>query len=367
MNILFINLPYYGHVVPTIGLVQELIKQGNTVTYLLPHDWKDTIKESNATFYGYDNHKQLAEQIKNAYKTAKSIINNYDLVIYEQFFFLGKHLAETHHKPVVRIFTAPIANHQLMNEYIQSGPLAIFKNKWLTKAFTKDIAKNIQLKTDNWLDEIIENPPALNLIYTLREYQPYQEEYDDIHYKFLGPSIYQRKEIVFNYTKKKTLIYISLGTIVKGANKFFKTCIDTFKDLDVEVIISTKHKIKNIPSNIHIYSHVPQLHVLQMADVFITHGGMNSINEALTYKVPMIIIPFASDQPVNARSMEKLNVSRTLLPNEVTKDNLQQAVQEVLNNKEIQDNLNTIHKRILQANGNAMGVKYIEEYYKGVK
>ena len=28
MKILFINLPYYGHVVPTIGLVQELTKLG---------------------------------------------------------------------------------------------------------------------------------------------------------------------------------------------------------------------------------------------------------------------------------------------------------------------------------------------------
>lgn len=28
MKILFINLPYLGHVVPTVGLVQELIRQG---------------------------------------------------------------------------------------------------------------------------------------------------------------------------------------------------------------------------------------------------------------------------------------------------------------------------------------------------
>ena len=27
MKILFINLPYYGHVIPTIGLVQELSSQ----------------------------------------------------------------------------------------------------------------------------------------------------------------------------------------------------------------------------------------------------------------------------------------------------------------------------------------------------
>ena len=28
MRILFVNLPYHGHVIPTIGLVQELIKAG---------------------------------------------------------------------------------------------------------------------------------------------------------------------------------------------------------------------------------------------------------------------------------------------------------------------------------------------------
>ena len=41
MKILFINLPYQGHVIPTIGLVQELIKKGCQVTYLLPFDWEE--------------------------------------------------------------------------------------------------------------------------------------------------------------------------------------------------------------------------------------------------------------------------------------------------------------------------------------
>lgn len=64
MKILFINLPYYGHVVPTIGLVQELIKMGCEVTYLMPFDWEEKIAESGAEFYGYANHRQLSEQIK---------------------------------------------------------------------------------------------------------------------------------------------------------------------------------------------------------------------------------------------------------------------------------------------------------------
>lgn len=50
MKILFINLPYYGHVVPTIGLVQELIKRGCEVTYLMPFDWEEKIAESGIYF-----------------------------------------------------------------------------------------------------------------------------------------------------------------------------------------------------------------------------------------------------------------------------------------------------------------------------
>ena len=60
------------------------------------------------------------------------------------------------------------------------------------------------MKTDNWLDEIIYNPPELNLVYTLREYQPYSEEFSDKHYKFLGPSIYERKTANLDFVKKET-------------------------------------------------------------------------------------------------------------------------------------------------------------------
>ena len=62
-----------------------------------------------------------------------------------------------------------------------------------------------------------------------------------------------------------------------------------FKDKNVDVIISAGQKfnakkLKNIPDNVHIYKSVPQLEVLKIADVFVTHGGMNSVSEALIYE-----------------------------------------------------------------------------------
>lgn len=311
MKILFINLPYYGHVVPTIGLVQE------------------------------------------------------------QFFFLGKHLAEKYQKPVVRIFTAPVTNKKLMNQFISAkGPLSIFKCKWINKAFTKDIAEDIILKTDNWLDEIIYNPPELNLVYTLRAYQPYEKDFSEELYKFLGPSIYERKETSFDFVKgTKPVIYISLGTILKGAVSFFKMCIDVFGEENVDVIISVGQKfdmkkLKNIPTNIHIYKSVPQITVLKMADVFVTHGGMNSVSEALAYGVPMVVIPFVSDQPVNAEFVEKLGVGKRLEYSSVNRNLLRTTVLSMIENQEIKNNLEKVQEMINDAPGNRGGADMIINYWR---
>lgn len=373
MKILFINLPYFGHVIPTIGLVQELVKMDCEVTYMLPYDWQNRINKSGAKFHGYKNHKQLAEQMKFAYKEAEKIIDDYDLVVYEQFFFIGKHLSEKYHKPCVRIFTAPVTNKELMDEYIDSkGPLHIFKNKWISKAFTKGIAKGIPLKTDNWLDEIICNPPGLNLVYTLREYQPYQEDFSDDMYKFLGPSIYDRQE-VFNFNKsKRPLIYISLGTVVKKNKRFYQDCIEAFRNEDVDVIISVGHQFKidslmNVPSHIHIYPFVAQIEVLKQADVFITHGGMNSINEAFTYGVKTVVVPFNSDQPINANTVERMQIGRRLDFENVNINSIHDMVIEVLNNEVMKENLKNLYNIIEKAPGNKGGAQMILDYYNKVK
>lgn len=371
MKILFINLPYYGHVVPTIGLVQELLKRGCDVTYLMPSDWEEIVRESGAKFCGYKNHRQLSEQIKNAYETAESMIEEFDFIIYEQFFFLGKHLAEKYNKPVARVFTAPVTNKKLMEEFITAkGPLSIFKHKWIARAFTKDIAKDIPMKTDNWLDEIIENPPELNLVYTLREYQPYEEEFKEEQFRFLGPSVYERKAEEFDFAKgKNPVVYISLGTVLKGDISFFQNCIEAFRGEEIDVIISVGQKfdirkLKNVPANIHLYKRVPQLEVLKIADVFVTHGGMNSVSESLVYGVPMVVIPFVSDQPVNARCIERLGVGKHLDYANANKECIKKEVFAVLDDISIKEKIKNVQELIKQAPGNEGGAEMIITYFK---
>mmetsp|Transcript_2315 Transcript_2315/g.4831 ORF Transcript_2315/g.4831 Transcript_2315/m.4831 type:complete len:452 (+) Transcript_2315:45-1400(+) len=57
------------------------------------------------------------------------------------------------------------------------------------------------------------------------------------------------------------------------------------------------------PENFILQEVVPQLQLLQKCDVFITHGGANSLHEAIALAVPLVIVPMFHDQPFNADAL----------------------------------------------------------------
>ena len=45
-----------------------------------------------------------------------------------------------------------------------------------------------------------------------------------------------------------------------------------------------------------MFPHVDQIAVLQQADVFVSHCGMNSVNESLYFGVPLVMLPQTAEQ-----------------------------------------------------------------------
>ncbi len=368
MKILFINLPYHGHVIPTIGLVQELRKAGHQVTYLMPRDWESRIADSGAAFLGYENSPRLDKQIRNAFFKAEEVIASYDLLIYEQFFFVGKHLAEKHGKKCVRVFTAPATNRELMRRFVSSGgPMGIFRFPFIGTLWTMDAVKGlgVKLKCRSWLDEIVENPPECNLVYTLPEFQPFARDFPRERFHFIGPSVYERREEEFRELSKP-VIYISIGTILKGAESFFRACIAAFRDEDVTVVLAVGNgfpvsRLGTIPENFLVRTRVPQIAVLKQASLFITHGGMNSVSEAMIHGVPMLVIPFVSDQPVNAEQVARLGLGKVLNYRTITPERLKDTAFSILSDGNILGNVQTMKDRIGQLPGNAGAVKIIRQ------
>ncbi|OZF34917.1 UDP glycosyltransferase [Rhodococcus sp. 14-2496-1d] len=127
------------------------------------------------------------------------------------------------------------------------------------------------------------------------------------------------------------ILYISFGTGYNERPDFYRLCIETFADTDWHVVISIGRRVDpaalgEIPANVELHEHLPQLAVLDSATVFVTHAGMGGCTEALWFGVPTVAVPQAVDQFGNAAMLAELGVGVHLEFEKVTSASLAGAV-----------------------------------------
>ena len=109
-----------------------------------------------------------------------------------------------------------------------------------------------------------------------------------------------------------------------------------------------------------MYNYVPQLEVLQHADVFVTHGGMNSSSEALYYGVPLVVIPVTGDQPFVAKRLTEVRAGIRLNRNELTSELLCETVK-VMDDVTFKENSRKVGESLRNAGGYQRAVEEILE------
>lgn len=332
---LFVNLPYSGHINPTIPLAKLLVEAGHDVDYVLDSSFKDTIEETGATLIPYEYydpewselHKYM-KAFKAAYKTAITIgsENDYDCLIFEAYFIFGYNLSRELSIPAIRLFSTFAFNNSLLSEVKETGgPHFSFmqsKNP-LYSLFVKYYEnKKDMMVTNDFFSEMAEGVQDLNIVYTSREFQPQSEAFSEDVYSFVGPSIEDNysddmPSVPFDKLSSK-VIYVALGSLMpRFARKIYQNCIDSFNNEKVSLIMSIGDELDesdfdHVTDSVYLYSKVPQIDVLKRSDIFITHGGMNSVNEGLFLGVPMLVHPIVNDEPLIARQLKKLNVAEEL-------------------------------------------------------
>ena len=64
----------------------------------------------------------------------------------------------------------------------------------------------------------------------------------------------------------------------------------------------------SMPAHVLVVEYAPQRSLLKQAGVMVTHGGANSVMEALFEGVPLLVSPVCNDQPLQARFIERAGV-----------------------------------------------------------
>ena len=139
---------------------------------------------------------------------------------------------------------------------------------------------------------------------------------------------------------------------------FFRRCVEAFRGTGVRVVMSIGNSARpgclgTLPPTITVRRNVPQLEVLSRASLFVTHGGMNSVNEALYYGVPMVVVPMGNDQPTVARRVAELGLGEALDARSATPAALRGAALRVMSDQGCRARLAEFQRETRAAGGNA--------------
>ena len=103
----------------------------------------------------------------------------------------------------------------------------------------------------------------------------------------------------------------------------------------------------NLPFSGHVNPTLP-LTEKQHTKVFLTHCGMNSVNEAISAGVPMVAMPFLNDQIENANQIDRLQIGKKIHSFPSRAAEIEEAAFEILNNSMYQTNVKALQDQLKQ-------------------
>ena len=388
-KIVFFCIPAHGHTNPTLGVVRELISRGHQVFYYSYNMMRDKIESTGAVFVScdkYDQEQQLdakdgARIGKDLAFSTQILVDttlalddavcehmkelNPDCIVADSMAVWGKAVALKLGIPFVSS-TTTFAFNQHSAKIMKQSPGQIFGMIFSMSKINKNITrlqdKGYPLKSV--LDIIQNDNNTDTIVYTSPEFQPCSKTFSD-KYVFVGPSIRPVENVIEKKLDK--LIYISMGTVINDSVGFYKKCIEAFANTKYQVIMSVGNLINiedlgAIPDNITISRFVDQMAVLSQADVFLTHCGMNSVNESLYYKVPLVMFPQTSEQDGVATRVEQLGAGVRL--KNINVKSIRTTIENVLNTKSYYEQASKISQGFRKCTGAKGAADKIEQMCK---
>ena len=332
-KIVFFCIPAHGHTNPTLGVVKELIAQGHEVWYYSYQMLREKIESTGAVFVSCDDYdmerkldpKQMARVGKDLAFSTKILVDTTlalddrvcadmkqlkpDCIVGDSMALWGKAVAMKLGIPFVSS-TTTFAFNQHAAKIMKRSPVELLNMILSGPKIAKEI-KRLQDRgypVRNVLDIIGNDDNTHTIVYTSPEFQPCAETFSD-KYAFVGPSVRSAGEPIEK--KRDVLVYISMGTVNNDLMPLYRRCVAALKDAPYQVILSVGSLVPMeefgvLPEHISVFAHVDQIAVLQQADVFVSHCGMNSVSESLYFGVPLVMLPQTSEQKGVAERVHQL-------------------------------------------------------------
>ncbi len=382
-HIAMVGIPAVSHVLPSLEIIRELVARGHRVTYandpavrdliaatgaeLVPctstlpvadNDWPDDPIAAMGLFL--DDAVQALPQLHAAYDHDPA-----DLYLYDIGAYAARALAEAQGRPLMQLsptFVAWDGYDQEVAAHLWQLPGAdAYRAKfagWLAGcgATTTDV-------------DVFPDRPAHALALITRAMQPHADRVDTGTVTFVGPC-FDIRSGADGWTRPEdaeNVLLISLGSAYTRQPEFYRQCLAAYGDLPGWHVVlqigkyTDPRELGDIPSNVEVHSWVPQRAILEQADAFVTHAGMGGCGEGLLAGVPMIAVPQAAEQFMNADRLVELGVARRIDTSEATAETLRAALHDLVTDTEVARRSALLRADALAEGGTGRAADLIED------
>jgi MGT family glycosyltransferase len=373
---LIVTLPLAGHVYPALGLARELTARGHDVAWAGSEMMLRPLVGPDATVFPTGS-RLFREQGGSGMAAIKSLwvrfimpygkfilpgvakaVQAYepDLLLVDQHAAAGAIVAHRHGLPWV---TLAVSAMELTEPYRSLPRITGWMDDHLRTLWT-----NAGLPAEEFVDP--RNSPYLVLAYTTPELVGPIEL--DERVRLVGPMMTERPGLPdFPYDwldPDRKHVLVTMGTLAKElATDFYGRAIAGLAPLADKVqtiIVAPPEDLPAPPDGVMITRSVPLLKLMPQLDVVVAHGGINTVAEALSNGVPMVIAPIRHDQPVVAAQVAGAGAGLRVKFGRVRPDQLAAAVTAVLGDPSYRAGAAKVAESFRAAGGAAEAVRQLE-------
>jgi len=388
---LFMNVSAAGHVYPTFGIVRELTRRGDEITYIEAPPFQKEIGSFGASFIPYpdiapypgpSSQNQFLlpavltwcarEWIPKLLEPIRKLRPNY--IVHDSLCLWGRILAQRLKIPAAcstvtagftqKSFTqCPRLKKIRRNLYCDAHSGIKLFRKW-----RHEIERTWNVNKIGFVDTFTNHQPV-TLVYHPPELQPYVECFDD-RFHFVGPCDLTRAretDFPWNWLDERPLVLVSFGTIHDPGISFFQACAEAARGENFQMVMALgpgtgRDALPHAPDNVLIRQSgtLPQLELLQRAQLFIMHGAGGGLRESALHAVPMLAVPQTYEQEIFSAQMCQQGVGLMHHDSEISSDRLKISILQILGDPSFQKKAARLRDACQKAGGVTAAVDAIQ-------
>jgi MGT family glycosyltransferase len=390
-KLLIVVPPLTGHINPALSVAAELRLRGHEVAWAVHRALIPDLLPADAEIYALPVESNFEPSGRwTAVRGLESI-----RFFYERFCLP---LARASLQPLQEIVQTVKPDLMICDHQMIAGALVAQARQipWFTFASTNVSILKMSPMVDAWLEEQfagLQRDCGLS-VQPRPDFSPYgvivfsseallggKYTYYEAPYHFVGPALTHRQLAVeFPWPQLRpgaARMLISLGTVSRDRSvRFYEVIMEALDNLDLSdsylsrrslqvVMVAPEELRDRAPANFIVRPRVPQIELLAHMDGVLCHAGHNTVCEALSFGLPLIVAPIRDDQPIVARQVIDAGAGLFMRYGKVTVATARAAVEDLLREPGYRNGALRLKESFQRLGGAGQAANILERFLHG--